>query len=178
MRLGRCRWAAPGTVAALNDETLLTMLSSAFIQRSQNRVSNLAIRKSARERDLARLLAISPAANRGKKWVGGPSGMPSGMSALTSSVSRSLDAPVSQPARAVPPRRFPDLGSVIVQRLHVTPPVDLLCGVSLASRTPHLAAGSLQISPPSVRGDSHSRDDSRFCSLGHGDTSMPVLGIG
>jgi len=63
MSLGHARCNS----SSLNDETLLTTLSSAFIQRSQNRVSNVAIRKSVRARDLAELLAMSPAANRGKK---------------------------------------------------------------------------------------------------------------
>ena len=86
--------------------------------------------------------------------------MSSGMSALISSVSRSPIAPVlrsvSELARAVLPRLFPDLGSMKVQWRHVTPPVDLQCGPSLAIRT-SMAAGSLQIVPPLVLRDNLSR---------------------
>ena len=91
--------------------------------------------------------------------------MPFGIPALISSMSRSLIAPVlrsvSQPARAVPPRLFPDLGLVKSQWFHggytSVPPADSLCRVSLASQTPLVAAGSPQIAPPLVHRDNFSR---------------------
>ena len=63
MSLGRAKYFS----SSLNDETLLTALSSTSIQRSQNRVGDVAIRKSIRARDLAELLTVSPVASRGMK---------------------------------------------------------------------------------------------------------------
>jgi len=110
--------------------------------------------------------------------------MPSGMPTLISSVSRSLIAPVLrsvQPARAVLSRPLPDLGSLKSQWFHggctFVPPADSLCRVSLASPISLVATGSLQIAPPLVHRDNYSRMIPGSL-LGHGDTSMHVLGTG